>query len=76
MNNEASLVASFKEIATITGMLTIISKPKFAILKMFVGGKAALFSNANTLIDIVAENVLDDIGGDDLVLEYRKTYHS
>ena len=40
------------------------------------GGKAALFTNTKTLIDIVAENVLDDIGGDDMVQAYRKTYHS
>jgi hypothetical protein len=75
MNEEESLVNSFKDIAILTGMVM------YSIIEKWnnwhcIGGKAALFSNANTLIDIVAENVLDDIGGDEMVLEYRKTYHS
>ncbi len=46
------------------------------ILTTKLGGKAAPFGDTNTLLDVIAENVLDDIGGEELVREYRKTYHS
>jgi len=48
----------------------------FTKIAEITGGKAALFHDANTLIDVIAENVLDDLGGDELVQVYRKTYHS
>eukprot|EP01087_Luapelamoeba_hula_P009891 TRINITY_DN2588_c0_g1_i2.p1 TRINITY_DN2588_c0_g1~~TRINITY_DN2588_c0_g1_i2.p1 ORF type:complete len:2562 (+),score=268.54 TRINITY_DN2588_c0_g1_i2:39-7724(+) len=48
----------------------------FTQISSITGGKAALFSNANTLIDVIAETTLHDLGGDDLVHQYRKTYHT
>eukprot|EP01087_Luapelamoeba_hula_P010439 TRINITY_DN276_c0_g1_i1.p1 TRINITY_DN276_c0_g1~~TRINITY_DN276_c0_g1_i1.p1 ORF type:complete len:2464 (-),score=305.43 TRINITY_DN276_c0_g1_i1:82-7473(-) len=48
----------------------------FTRISTITGGKAALFSNANTLIDVIAETALHALGGDDLVQEYRKTYHA
>jgi len=51
-------------------------KDSFTNIAAITGGKACPFGDVNTLIDVISENVLDDIGGEDLVLEYRKTYHS
>lgn len=48
----------------------------FQEISSVTGGRAAFFSNTKTLIDIVAETVLSDIGGDEMVMAYRKTYHS
>jgi len=48
----------------------------FTKISAITKGKASRLDNVDTLIDIVSENVLDDIGGEDLVIEYRKTYHS
>jgi len=57
LNNEEQLVRSFDEIASITG------------------GESSLldFSSdgANTLIDVVCETALDDIGGSELRAEYK-----
>jgi hypothetical protein len=48
----------------------------FEQIANITGGKATIFRDTNTLIDVISESVLDDIGGEELVLEYRKTYHS
>jgi len=48
----------------------------FTEIAKLSGGRATLFNNVNTLIDVIAENVLDDLGGEELVQEYRRTYHS
>jgi len=48
----------------------------FTKIAEITNGKAVLFKDTNTLMDVVSENVLDDIGGEELVLEYRKTYYS
>jgi hypothetical protein len=48
----------------------------FTKIASITGGKAAFFGNVNSLVDVITESVLGDIGGDEMVLEYRKTYHS
>jgi hypothetical protein len=48
----------------------------FTEIASITNGKASIFKDTNTLIDVISESVLDDIGGEELVLEYRKTYHS
>jgi hypothetical protein len=48
----------------------------FTKISEITGGKAVLFADTNTLMDVVSENVLHDIGGEELVLEYRMTYHA
>eukprot|EP01087_Luapelamoeba_hula_P010441 TRINITY_DN276_c0_g2_i2.p1 TRINITY_DN276_c0_g2~~TRINITY_DN276_c0_g2_i2.p1 ORF type:complete len:2599 (-),score=378.72 TRINITY_DN276_c0_g2_i2:48-6866(-) len=48
----------------------------FTEISEITGGKASLFKNADSLIDVISETTLHDLGGDDLVQEYRKTYHS
>jgi len=54
----------------------VVLVASFKKIAEITSGKAAKFSDTNTLIDIISESVLDDIGGEELVLEYRKTYHS
>ncbi len=48
----------------------------FTEIATITKGKAAMFKDANTLIDVISESVLEDIGGEELVFEYRKTYHA
>lgn len=51
-------------------------KRSFTEIAYITGGKVAKFTDTNMLIDVISESVLDDIEGEDMVLEYRKTYHS
>ena len=80
MSEKPELLKSFQEISAITGMREESTEGEFRgrreVLSKYTGGKATLFNNTKILIDIVAETVLDDIGGNQMVLEYRKTYHS
>jgi len=48
----------------------------FSQIAEITGGKASKFSNANSLIHIISESVLGDIGGEQLIDDYRKTYLS
>ncbi len=75
MTQEKELVNSFTEIANTTGIVILFSSQSFLY---YLGGKALLKSIAfaNTLISVIAETVVHDIGGDSLVQEYHKTYHS
>ena len=62
LNDKPPLVQSFNQIAEMTGGESLL-------LDVSRNG-------SNTLMDIIAETALEDIGGSELVLEYRSRYSS
>jgi len=48
----------------------------FNEMASITGGSASALNDASKLIDVVCQNVLQDIGGEKLALEYRKAYLS
>ncbi len=70
------LQKSFKEIASITGKIILFLYSLCFFSQRYTGGKVAPLTDVNNLVDIIVKTVVDDIGGDSLVEEYRKTYHS